>query len=146
MRVFISGKVGQEDDTQAVMSALTALGHVVTFDWTSIAHLRPYEVNREDSSRAAVEELAGVQSADVLVLLSHERGVGMFVELGAALALNKPVLVLTRGPMRTMFLAHPLVTTVIAVDDLLAKIDELARLSNSDNFLIRPSTTPAEGV
>lgn len=107
------------------MKELEHLGYSITFDWTTIPHLRPYEANADESAEAAVLEIGGVTAADVLVLLSHERGVGMFVELGAALALGKPVIAVSDIPVRTMFLFHPNVTTVADTHEAIAALHRL---------------------
>jgi hypothetical protein len=135
MKLFVSGKIGAEADPAALMRLLQSYGHEVTFDWTTIPHLRPYEENAEASARAAALELAGVQDADVLVLVSHDRGVGMFVELGAALALGKPVVAVARPPARTMFFFHPLVSCVPGVDEVPAALDRI----------VVPARTPSGG-
>jgi hypothetical protein len=124
MKLFVSGKVGAEAETRSVMTALRGRGHQITFDWTSIDHLRPYEENAAPSAHAAELELAGVAAADALVLLADERGVGMYVELGAALALGKPVYVVTAPPARTMFFFHPLVHIVRDTEELLRRLAE----------------------
>ena len=126
MKVFVSGKIGTEQHPERLMRQLEAAGHTITFDWTTIDHLRPYEKNGPASAKAATLELAGVAAADVLIVLSHERGAGMFVELGAALALGKPVVLVERPPSRTMFSFHPLVRRVSSVNEVLP---ELRRLS-----------------
>lgn len=129
VKIFVSGKIGAEVGPSNFMRQLENLGYSVTFDWTEIPHLRPYEVNIEQSMNAARLEIKGVASADALVLLSHERGVGMFVELGAALALDKPVIAVSSKPVRTMFLFHPNVTIVSSTVGALEALGELrARL------------------
>lgn len=127
MKIFVSGKIGEDVAIQAAgfMAELKRRGHTITFDWTTIEHLRPYEQNRDASAQAALLEVQGVAEADALVLLSHERGVGMFVELGVALALAKPVVVLARPPARTMFFFHPLVQVVETPEEVFAALEVL---------------------
>ena len=119
MKFFVSGKVGVEGDVRLVMEALRAAGHEITFDWTTIAHLRPYDDNASASRQAAVKECRGVQDADVLIVLSHERGVGMYVELGIAIGSGVPARVVTDVESRTVFFHHPLVKKVDSVDEIL---------------------------
>lgn len=127
MKVFVSGKIGDENTPSRFMRRLEDLGYSVTFDWTRVPHLRPYETNSEQSRTAALLEIQGVAAADVLVLLSHERGVGMFVELGAALALDKQVIAVSPTPVRTMFLLHPNVNIVSSMEDAIAALNELRK-------------------
>ena len=127
MKVFVSGKVGHEADTRYAINRLLGLGHDITFDWTQIPHLKPYEENRLEASRAATLEIEGVRLADQLLLLLDDRGVGMYVELGVALSLRKPVIAVSTGPLRSMFLFHPLVTIVSTIDQAIAALDEVSK-------------------
>jgi hypothetical protein len=124
MKVFVSGKVGDSEVVEELGKELRSLGHEITFDWTTIDHLRPYETNAEASTDAAELEIEGVRSAEVLVLVAHARGVGMYVELGAALALGKPVLALVSGEAPTMFLFHPQVRIYSDKKALVAALEE----------------------
>lgn len=119
MKFFVSGKVGVENDARKIMRLLEEGGHQITFDWTSIKHLRPYDKNAHASREAALAEARGVKDADVLVIVAHEKGVGMFVELGIAIGAGIPVRVIAGGDSRTMFFHHPLVTRVRDVKDVL---------------------------
>ena len=125
MNIFVSGKVGEEQSIRTVMDFLRSHGHHVTFDWTAIPHLKPYEENPVLSAKAAELEIKGVQSADVVIVLAHERGVGLFVELGAALALGKPVIVKSQHPAPTMFLFHPLVRMVSSDQELMVEFGRI---------------------
>ena len=119
MKFFVSGKVGVEGDAKAAMKALREAGHEITFDWTEIEHLRPYDENTTASREAAFKESRGVQEADVLVVLAHNRGVGMYVELGIAIGCGVPVRVVTNEESRTMFFHHPLVRKVQSLEQIL---------------------------
>lgn len=127
MKVFVTGKAGEEDIARKTMESLKSAGHEITFDWTTIPHLKPYEDNVETSREAAVLEAKGVMNADALVLLVHEKGVGMYVELGMAIAAKKPIFALGHITP-TMFLFHPMVRRVGTTLELL---DALSQLSAS---------------
>lgn len=119
MKFFVSGKVGDESNARKLMSLLRHAGHEITFDWTSIAHLRPYEQNARASREAALLETHGVKEADVLVIVVHDMGVGMFVELGIAIGAGIPVRVVTSQESPTMFFHHPLVKRVGGINDII---------------------------
>lgn len=108
------------------MTSLREAGFEVTFDWTVIPHLKPYEAREAESASAAVLELKGVEEADVLVVLEDSRGAGMYVEIGAALALRKPVIAVISGPVRSMFLLHPLVTRLSSEQEVIKHLQSLA--------------------
>ena len=119
MKFFVSGKVGVERDVRAAMKALKDAGHEITFDWTTIDRLRPYDENAEASREAALKEIRSVEDADVLIILAHDRGVGMYVELGIAIGSGIPVRVVTDVESRTMFFHHPLVKKVDSLEEIL---------------------------
>ncbi len=109
MKVFVAGKVGEDDVVKKAMETIKLAGHEITFDWTTIPHLKPYDQHVEESKRASILESRGLLEADAVVLLIHEKGLGMYVELGMAIATQKPVYVIGGEPSRTMFLHHPVV-------------------------------------
>ena len=119
MKFFVSGKVGDDDITKTVMKALKEVGHEITFDWTTIDHLRPYDKNAAASREAAIREACGVKTADVLVIVAHDKGVGMYVELGIAIGIGIPIRVVTKVESRTMFFHHPLVKKVASIDEVI---------------------------
>ena len=119
MKFFVSGKVGDDDITKTVMNALKNAGHEITFDWTTIEHLRPYDKNVAACRDAAVSESRGVKNADVLVIIAHDKGVGMYVELGIAIGAGIPVRVITNVESRTMFFHHPLVKKAPTIQDVI---------------------------
>jgi len=119
MKFFVSGKVGAEGEAKALMAALESAGHEIVFDWTRIRHLRPYDENSGASREAACKEARGIKDADVLVILAHEKGVGMYVELGIAIGVGIPVRVVTDVESRSMFFHHPLVTRVPSIRQII---------------------------
>jgi hypothetical protein len=121
MKFFVSGKVGDDQVTKTVMETLKKAGHEITFDWTTINHLRPYDENSVASREAAVSESCGVKNADVLVIVPHDIGVGMYVELGIAIGVGIPIRVVSSGESRTMFFHHPLVKKVNNIEEVIAE-------------------------
>jgi len=119
MKFFVSGKVGDDDICKSLMESLKGAGHEITFDWTSIEHLRPYDKNAAASREAAISEACGVKNADVLVIIAHDKGVGMYVELGIAIGAGIPVRVITKVESRTMFFHHPLVRKINSIDEVI---------------------------
>lgn len=119
MKFFVSGKIGVEGDAKEVMEALRNAGHEITFDWTVTEHLKPYDERAEECRVAASVDCLGVMAADVLILIPHERGVGMFVEFGIAIACDIPIRVIVNGESRTLFFYHPQVKRVSGVQEII---------------------------
>ena len=125
VKVYVAGKIG-DSEPSFVMDKVRERGHEITFDWTTFPHLKPYEENIDLSAEAAVAELDGVIRAEAVLFIQHERGVGMYVELGAALIMNKPIIAVVPEAPRSMFLMHPKITRVRTLDDALDLIDGIA--------------------
>lgn len=118
MKLYVAGKYESKDFIQLVIEELRLNGYDITFDWTR----DPIE----DWAERAKHDLDGVRRCDCLVVVAlnpyHYRGT--LGEIGAALALGKPVIII--GPCLNDFLFsfHPLVTrcnTVGAAIDVLSE-------------------------
>ena len=97
MNFFVSGQIEDVQHIRIVMDAITATGHVITHDWTAsdtmLGGREEKLKNLEETGRRAKADIDGVISADVYVLSSNNQqvGKGMYVELGAALALFETI-------------------------------------------------------
>ena len=127
---------GQLDDVKSVKDACKLLleaGHSITHDWTeSDVFLSSKEAklaNKEEAGLRAKKDLDGVISSDVYILLSNnkEAGKGMYVELGAALALRektgKPEVYIV-GEMNHMsvFYLHPSVKSRSSIVEVINEL------------------------
>lgn len=119
MKVYLCGRYSRRDELRGVRGTLAALGHTCTSRWLNTtweggdgsgSSAAPPEYRQ----RFAVTDLEDVARADVLVAFTEPpnsggRG-GRHVELGAALALGKRVIVV--GHYENLFCHHPLVEFV----------------------------------
>lgn len=121
MKFYVAGKLGEEGTVEFLLDVLRGSGHEITFDWTQTPHLRPFEKNVKAITTCAVAECRGVKEADIMIMFCHDKGVGMFVELGVALGNGIPVRVIMDHdkPARTGFLYHPLIKRVSSVDEVI---------------------------
>ena len=92
MRIYVAAKLREDvvGSVRALYARLRALGHVITHDWTQSD--APAEATAEFWTRCAVGDAQGVESADAVIVLHHDKGKGLFVELGMAIALRKKVI------------------------------------------------------
>ena len=106
-RFYVASRFEDFRRARAAIAALTERGHEVTYDWTLMADQYPVggreaprQVNREQAGR----DLNGVREADfVLVLTAETGGCGMWIEMGAALALEIPLVLAGPNHNRSIF-------------------------------------------
>jgi len=133
MKFFISGQINDATNVRQIMNSVIAAGHEITHDWTTTDTFfggRDNKLNHpEESGIRAYKDIQGVVDCDIYVLLSSNKdvGKGMYVELGAALALNQALgkpRVFIVGPMNhlSVFYLHPAAQRAETVDEILRKI------------------------
>jgi hypothetical protein len=123
MQIYVGAKWEEKPRVRALYARLRAAGHVITHDWTQEndegllgnARLR-YHLT------CAGQDIHAVIRAELVVILPHPQGKGMYAELGAALALQRPILIV--GDSETagewcIFLRHWLCQWVPDEDALL---------------------------
>jgi len=125
-RFFISAKKDRQLEVDAFANKLKAHGWERTLAWK-----HEDGANHKENSEIALAELQGVHEADVLIALLPG-GFGTHVEIGAALALGKPVILhapdlkTLETPYPCVFHYHPAVKILISaspdVDAILACI------------------------
>jgi nucleoside 2-deoxyribosyltransferase len=106
-RVYVAAAFGDYQRARLAMTGLRCSNIGITFDWTVDAGRPGADKLPPNLSRACAElDLAGVRDADALLLLTPQRkgeGCGCWIELGAALALNKPVFIAGKQRERSVF-------------------------------------------
>ena len=133
MRIYCAAKYEERERlVPEVYAKLREAGHVITHDWTgeSDENIPPRELDAYHAACAA-DDIDGVMRADVLVLLPHERGKGLYVELGIAFARKIPVICWDYSGelLDCIFLVHP---DVIHVDSLEEIIETLSEIEHAE--------------
>lgn len=123
---YLSTKKDRLDQAGSLLDALKANGWKQTFAWSDQG-----TQSHRDYADIAVAELGGVSEADVLIVLLPG-GLGTHVEIGAALALGKPIILhapdekTLETPYPCVFHYHPLVTMLVSqrvdIDAILASL------------------------
>jgi len=115
MNIYVFGKSSQTADVQVIQNQLRKKGHLITFDWTLMVDY--YKRNPEKLTPVIEREesilcLSGVCMADVAVGYVPDKLEyrGAFVEMGIALAMGIPVILLGHGMDSCIFTNHPLVS------------------------------------
>lgn len=130
MKFFISGQIDDVLNIKEIMKTVKDAGHEITHDWTTTDTFLggPEEKlnNPEESQLRAKKDIDGVLNCDVYVLSSNniKTGKGMYVELGAAIALNeitdKPkIYVIGKLNHLSLFYLHPNVAIKNSIQEVL---------------------------
>lgn len=103
MKVYVATSYKNRRKAREAIKMLTAAGHKVTEDWTRKDKCAQLVVGKRMSharfrrvAYRAIKDLNGVMKCDALVMLTKTSGRGMYVELGAALAAEKLVILVTK--------------------------------------------------
>ncbi len=107
MKIYVAGGFGHWRAIREIQILLRGAGHIITYDWTQAAKQVEYG-NPEPRSTwpmVAVDELAGVEEAD-LVVVRLPGASGTHAELGAALIRGKPVVLAYAGVLPDCIAYH----------------------------------------
>jgi len=113
-RFYLATRKDRSNEANELSHALQAQGWERTYKWTALDPMKT-----DDFAEVALKEIAGVRDADVLIVLLPG-GFGTHVEIGAALALGKPVILLApdqktlETPYRCIFHYHPAVKLLVS--------------------------------
>ncbi len=120
MTFYLAARLDQHAWATACASALVAAGWSLSLDW-----MRAFRDGAEPAlADIATNEIAAVAASDVLVAVLPA-SIGLHVELGAALALGKRVVIVDREPPAPHpypcpFYEHPCVVARFAESDPVA--------------------------
>lgn len=114
MKFYIATGFENKVEHNRVRDLLIEGGHEITYDWTVMeAGVTEFPIQRA----IAKAEIQGVIDADFLIVLLPGK-FGTHAELGAALALDKPVILCGEMVGECIFHAHPHVMRIPRFDDL----------------------------
>lgn len=107
MFIYVAGKWEDRELIRKIHEELVSMGHTITCDWTN-------HTEHRHAVDYAIEDLEGVRQCDLLIAYMKKPYMykGVWAEIGGALILNKPVLVIGDQGDSGIFINHPLVTRV----------------------------------
>lgn len=110
MKFYVAGKYQERDCVRLVFKELEALGHIITVDWTN-HDIYPNDAVEQKLGLFAHDDIEGVREADAFIgcLLNDHVYKGLWCEMGAALALGKPVYLVGSAGDSCIFANHKLV-------------------------------------
>ena len=113
MKFYVAGKFEDKERIIRIMNSIRNQGHEITHDWTKYKH--PEYVF--EMRYRAEENVQGVKRADILimVLVDDLPYTGTFVEMGVAIADNKPIIIIGNQRNDSVFSK---LSNVIRISDL----------------------------
>ena len=98
MKLYLAGKFADRSQINEYIKQAELVGHTITHNWTT---REKAEDGMEKMAECAANDLHGVIDCDLLVCIMTDPKYpyrGTFTELGAALALNKKVIIINPDP------------------------------------------------
>ena len=139
MKIFVSGQITDIENVRIAQEALKLAGHTITHDWTHneagdkmLGSPQDKLRNPSETGYRAQLDIRGVIDCEVYVICTDNEnsGKGMYVELGAALALNETrgtphIFLIGKMNHMSVFYFHPKVVQLASIQGV---IKHLARL------------------
>lgn len=86
MKIYVAARFYDKKKVKKIYNALEDHGHKIVGDWTWHKKYTPYSKHGEEVKKYAIEDINGIRSCDIFILLtSTEAGAGSSTELGAAI-------------------------------------------------------------
>lgn len=105
------------------MDAIESRGHEITADWTKHKPLESYPDNAQISMEYAAEDLKGVRNCDAFIMVSDPEGTGIYIELGAAIALGKKVFMIGPHTSHSVFFLLPQIKIVENLEEVFKELN-----------------------
>ena len=126
MRIYIAGRTSQREEVKQLNERFKKLGYEIA-DWTAHMVTRPFEANKEISTKYSIEDLDHVKNCDIFILLTKNvPGLGSTTEFGMALLsnnyFNKPNIYVVGTDINNMFFMHPAVKLRKTIDEVISEI------------------------
>ncbi|MBW2971028.1 nucleoside 2-deoxyribosyltransferase [Candidatus Woesearchaeota archaeon] len=130
MKIYVAAKFEKKELVHDVFRKLRALGHEITYDWTTHKNIKPYNANQETASIYSQNEVKGIRKCDVLIYIADERGTTLPMEFGFALALaittGKPhIFAVGEYNTRSPWFFNPVVRRTDSVNKVLNLLEDL---------------------
>lgn len=104
MRIYVASKFENKDEVRRAMKLLQDEGYSITHDWTGEDFKDRTGTDLVNYARfCAWKDRRGVENADALLLINHPACKGTLVEMGIAIANNKPIVIVGRDVAENIF-------------------------------------------
>jgi hypothetical protein len=124
MRIYFSTTSSDIPKARTLMRRITDAGHTITFDWT-IGREDEHTMSEAELTARAIYDIDGVRTADLVIVYMQpkmaDKGMtGAAIEMGAALVMRTPVVVVEEeAAFDHFFKHHTAITKVPTMQDAL---------------------------
>lgn len=128
MKFYVTGRSNNYQRVKEVFAKLKSAGHEITFEWTELPMVKPYNEHAEEAASFAKQSVDGMINADAYIIFTHEDGNGVYCELGTALATNAikgnpRILAIGKDAQwSAMFNYHPAIEWFDSLEEVLAEL------------------------
>lgn len=129
MKFYVTGRSNNYERVKEVCERIKVAGHEIPFEWTTLPMVKPYAENSTKAAEYAELSIKGMVASDVHILLASPDGLGVYTELGSALASQalqgKPRIVAVgkEKSVTAMFAHHPAIEWFDSIEDIYTKFN-----------------------
>lgn len=128
MKVYVAGKFEEKNRVSALMLTLKELGHTITHDWTTATEEGQTPSTLCDYlEKQSILDYNGILNCDVVIVLAHPEGKGLYVEMGIALSAYKPVIYVDRPDTNCIFDCYSSVIPVNTIEQAITVLGWIGR-------------------
>lgn len=127
MRLYLAAPWVNRLDMPEIAAEFEAAGHEITHKWWDVESKSESEYDKMFLRYCAIADVAGVVSADKVVVINRSKSEGKAVEQGIAIANNKPIVIIGQRGEHSKNVFHYLdnYQWVDNIQDAVAKVGEL---------------------
>lgn len=125
MKIYVAGKFEEAERVRRVHKLLRSRNFAITHDWTTEdASIYEGEAKATYKRQCAMNDYLGVVNADAVLVINHALLYGGAAEMGMAIALHKPVLVVGSEIRENIFfhLGAPYVRICTSLSDAIRQL------------------------
>jgi nucleoside 2-deoxyribosyltransferase len=125
--IYVASAWANREEVNKIQKLLTERGgHHITHDWTRECETPGFLASQEVRNDYGYKDYMGVVDADAVVVVAHPEAKDTRCEMGIAIGLQKPVIVIHPDRFKSVFLDPRLgVSTVTDTEQLLFHLDAI---------------------
>jgi hypothetical protein len=133
MKLYVAGRFQSHVKVRGVIDHLLQQGHEITYDWTRSEEFTsegepvqsdPHNLDKNKLIQYALEDLAGVAHAEVVIVCADDSLAGGYIEMGYGLATGCHIFVVAHERWTIFYELHD-VTHFKTYEDLYAYTEKL---------------------